>query len=267
MAKKEKSRSVGSLTPKIYTGLNDKRMKKGTGGIGLFIKQGETETVQFPEPITKFREYDIHQFQERGGWKYVPCVGDDCPLCEDEETEVSKVHYRFCCNVYDLKTKKVLVLEGPKDLSGRIAMRAKSANKGKVKKFGKFNKKTFDVSKLNTTPVTYDVETSDRKALSPEALEDLKLHDLDEFIKAAVERYYGDKIPAKSKSGRSALDDDDDDDDDYDEDDFDEDELEDMEKSEVRKIAKRMKISLTDKKGEKRSKDKLIRLIIKKQDG
>lgn len=262
--KKKKKGSGSGFSPRIYQGLNDKRMAKGSGGDRLVIQQGETKTVQFPTSIKDFREFDIHQFQEKGKWNYIPCAGDDCPLCDDDDDDVRKTHYRFCCNVYSRKDKKVLILEGPKDLSGRIAMRAKSANKGKLKKIGKFNRKLYDVSKLKTTPVSYDVESADGKALSLDDLAELKLHDLDKYIVGEMERYFGDGMPT-SKSGKSALDDDDDDDDDADDDEYDMDELMDMKTSEVKRIAKSMKISLTDSDDEDRSKKQLAKLIIKKQ--
>lgn len=260
--KKNKKGSGSGFSPRIYQGLNDKRMAKGTGGNRLVIKQGETETVQFPTSIKDFREFDIHQFQEKNKWQYVPCAGDDCPLCDDDDDEVRRTHYRFCCNVWAKKQKKVLILEGPKDLSGRISMRAKSANKGKLKKIGKFNRKLYDVSKLKTTPVSYDVESADGRSLSLDELSELELHDLDAYITGEMERYFGDSTPAKS--GKSALDDDDDDDD-ADDDEYDLDELLDMKFSEVKRIAKQMKVRLTDSDGEDRTKKQLAKLIIKKQ--
>lgn len=255
MAKKDKKKS-GGFKPKIYQGLNDKRMAKGQGGHRLVLKQGDTATVQFCTPISEFREFDVHQFQDRNRWNYVPCAGDDCPLCDDDDPDVSKTHYRFCCNIYSKKEKKVLIMEGPKDLSGRIALRFKNAKK-------KFTKKLYDVSKLKTTPVSYDVESADGR---PVDVSELKLHDLDEYITGEMERYFGDSTPKPSKkSGKSALDDDDDDDD-GDDDEYTLDELLDMEKSEVKRIAKSMGIKLNDKDGEKRSQKQLAKLIVKKQD-
>lgn len=245
----------GGLKPTIYRGLNDKRMAKGSNTPRLILKQGDTASVQFLTSIKEFREYDMHQFQERNRWQYVPCAGDGCPLCEDEDPDVSKVSYRFCCNVWVPKEKKALVLEGPKDLSGRIALRFKGNKK-------KFTRRIYDVSKLKTTPVSYDVERSDGRTIDPDSVE---LIDLDKFITDEMERYFGDSTPKPSKRGRSSLDDDDDDDDDGDDDEYDEDELDDMELSEVKSIAKSLGIKPVDKDGNKRKKSALIRLILKKQ--
>jgi hypothetical protein len=260
MATKTKKRkgpkSGGGLAPTIYRGLNENRMRKGSNTPRLILKQGDTATVQFLTSIKEFREYDMHQFQERNRWQYVPCAGDGCPLCEDEDPDVSKISYRFCCCVWVPKEKKVLILEGPKDLSGRIALRFKGNKK-------KFTKRMYDVSKLKTTPVSYDVERSDGRTIDPDSVE---LIDLDKFIVDEMERYFGDSTPKPSSKGRSSLDDDDDDDDDdADEDEYDEDELDDMELSEVKSIAKSLGIALKTKDGEKRKKSKLIQLILKKQ--
>lgn len=254
MGKKDKKAKSKGFSPKIYKGLNDKRMAKGQGGNRLVLKQGDTATVQFCTGIEEFREFDVHTFQDRNRWNYIPCAGDDCPLCDDEDPDVSKTSYRFCCNVYSKKEKKVLILEGPKDLSGRIALRYKNNRK-------KFTRKLYDVSKLKTTPVSYDVESADGKVVDTSSMD---LIDLDAYITAEMERYFGDATPVRNKSGKSALDDDDDDDD-ADEDEYDEDELLDMEKSEVKRIAKSMKIKTVDSEGEPLSKKKLVAKIIKKQ--
>lgn len=260
MAKKKKGASKG-LSPKIYSGLNKKRMeKKGSGGNRVILKQGDTATVQFLTGIDGFREYDIHQFQDGGRWQYVPCAGDDCPLCADDDSAVAKTTYRFCSNVYSFKEKKVLILEGPKDLAGRIAFRwEKRTKKGKYPK--KFLQKTWDVSKFPTTPVSYDVEAGDD---DPVDTSRMKPHDLDEYIKGEMVRYFGSEMPAST--GRTALDDDDDDDDDEDEDDdeYTRDDLEDMTPKQVRKIAKGMGIATT-KGGENRTTRTLIKLILSRQ--
>jgi hypothetical protein len=254
--KKKKGKKSGGLSPTIYKGLNETRMRKGSNTPRLILKQGDTATVQFITSIKDFREYDMHSFQERNRWMYVPCAGDGCPLCEDEDPDVSKVSYRFCCNVWVPKEKKVLVLEGPKDLSGRIALRYKGNKKA-------FRKRMYDVSKLKTTPVSYDVERSDGRTIDPDSVE---LIDLDKFIMDEMERYFGDSTPKPVKGGRSSLDDDDDDDDeDADDDEYDMEELLDMEASEVRAIAKGLGIKIKNSDGEKRTQKVLAKLIIKKQ--
>jgi hypothetical protein len=264
---KEKSKGGGGLSVKTFGGLNAKRYTKGTGVPRVKFNKGETVTVQFEADIddeTGWIEINQHQFQD-DGWKYVPCLGDDCPLCEDESNDVRKVHYRFFTNVYNFGTKQIEVLEGPKDLSGRIAGKAKRM----AKKPGKFLKTVFDVSKLDQSPVTYEVDIEDDH--KPVKIDEKKLIDLHAHVLDQAKRYFGDDMPTegssssskKSKNKKSSLDDDD-----YEEDEeYDEDDLEEMSDKEVKSIAKGMKIALKNPKTDKpRSKEKLIQLILKKQD-
>lgn len=251
----------GGLTPRVYGGLSKARTTRGVMTDRFRIKNGESGTVMFLEIPKDMKEFDQHQFRDRGKWNYVPCAGDDCPLCEDEDSDVAKVHYRFVCNVYNLGTKKCEILEGPKTLAGRIRQRY-GTDKKKQKRF---LKKTFEISKLDGETVEWDVETSDEDPVSEKVLANLKKHDLMADITGSMERYFGNKLP--KKGSKTALDDDDYDEDDEDDEDteYDEDDLEEMDLSEVRKIAKSLKIKTVDAEGDKRSKAKLIKLIIKAQ--
>lgn len=262
MAKKDKGR--GGLTPQTFGGLNASRYKKKSGfGDRLQLKQGDSADVQFVAPISdqdQWKEISQHQFQDRGKWNYVPCLGDDCPLCDDDDRDVSKTTYRFFTNAYSFKDKKVVIVEGPKDLSGRIARKFGRCEK---RKKGSFLKKTWEISKLATTPVSYEVEEADRKVVT---IDPKQLVDLDAYIKAEAERYFGDDMPTtsgKKESKRTALDDDDDE---ADEDFYDEEELEEMEWADLKRYAKQLGVKLVDKEGEKRKRPALIRLILKKQD-
>ena len=252
-----KKNKKGGLSPKSFGGLSKKRMEKGQASDRIFMKKGETATVQFlgaTDDEEVFREFYVHQFQDGGRWTYVPCAEDNCPLCEDEDPQVSKAHYRFCTSVYSLKDKKVAILEGPKDLAGRIDRKCSRNAK-------KFLRKTWDISKLDTTPVSYEVEEADDRAVSTDGLKPMSLPG---YIEQEQRRYFGNDMPTESKkSGKTALDDDDDD---AEDDSFDEDELEEMSTKEIKKIAKSLKISLDNpKNNEPRSKSRLIQLILKKQ--
>lgn len=265
---KAKGRGGGGLAVAIGGGLNKKNYaKKGSGGDRVILKQGETATVQFVagcDDSEHWKEISQHQFQDKGRWNYVPCLGDECPLCEDDDRDVSKTTYRFFTNVYSLKDKKVAILEGPKDLSGRIARKWENSEK---KKEGLFLKRTFDVSKLATTPVSYDVEIGEDDT---KKIDMKQCIDLDAYIRGEAARYYGDEMPTvdskKSKGKKSkkktALDDDDD----AQEDTFDREELMEMDWSELKRLAKSLKVSLTDKEGEKRKRTALVKLVLKAQD-
>lgn len=255
--KSKGGKKSGGLTVRTFGGLSKERYaKKGTGGDRVVIKQGDTVTVQFVAPITDsdaWKEIEQHQFQDNNRWNYVPCLGDNCPLCEDEDNDVRKTHYRFFTNVYDFKQKKVAILEGPKDLSGRIAFRYEKRKKT-------FLDRTWDVSKMATTPVSYDVEAGDE---DPVRIKTAKLIDLDAYILSEATRYFGEDMPTGKSKGKSALDDDDED---AEDDEYDEDDLEEMSTKEIKSIARNMKIKLVNPKtDEPRSKSTLIKLILKKQ--
>lgn len=266
MAKKTKTKKGGGLSVPVQGGLNKKNYTKKAGGVDrIQLDKGKTVTVQFLFPINdtdNWKEIDQHQFQERNRWNYVPCLGDDCPLCADDDRDVAKTTYRFLTNAYDLENKRIAVLEGPKDLSGRIAARFTTLAKKKKSKL--FTKKTYDISKMDTTPVSYDVETSDDDPVPEKRIDLKKCIDLDAYILEQAKRYFGDDMPSSGKSSkRSAMDDEDDEE--YEEDEYDEDDLEEMDKSELRKIAKAIGAKTKDKEGEPLSKSKLIKSIIKKQ--
>lgn len=263
---KTKTRKGKDKAPKqtVFGGLNKSRYaKKGVGADRIQLGQGDSGTFQFVAPITDekmWKEIWQHQFND-GGWKYVPCLGDDCPLCDDDERDVSKTTYRFFTVVWDSKEKKLAVLEGPKDLSGRIARKFSKAEK---RKKGSFLTQTYEITKLKTTPVSYEVDEGGKKAVS---IDLKKAPDLDAYIEDQKLRYFGDDLP-KSKKGkkkepkRTALDDDDD----AQEDGYDEEELEEMDWSDLKKYAKQLGVKLVDKDGEKRKRPALIKLILKKQD-
>lgn len=265
------------LSVKTYAGLNEKRMKSGGGGgMRVIIKQGDTVPVQFLQTPKQFVEFDQHQWREDGVWNYVPCAGDDCPICEHEDQTRAKRHYKFIANVYDLKEKRVAILEGPKTLATQIFYRYQ-------RKPALFLKRVFDVTKFPTQPVTYGFQMAEE---NPVRTSGLKLIDLDGYVQGELDRYFGDNdsMAKSSKKGRSALDDEDfededeieDEDDEFeDEDDLDDDE-EDGEEEEpeedemldkdawpwpdLKAYAKEVGV-----KTDTRDRAKLVRLIIRKR--
>lgn len=274
MAKKSEKAEGGGLTIKSFGGgLNKSRYTKGAGVPRVELKQGDSVKVQFIADIDDeqwWKEIDQHQFQDKG-WKYVPCLGEGCPLCEDEDRDVSKINYRFFTVVYDFKKKELAVLEGPKDLSGRIASKRNRAEKSKK---GKFLKTVYEIDKKATTPVSYDVNVEDDKKTVSVDPGKLKAFDLAAYLVDQAKRYFGDDLPTggKKKKGKgkdkeskkkSALDEDED----YQEDvEYDVDDLMEMSEKDVKAIAKNLGIGLKNTKtGEKRSQKTLAKLIVKKQ--
>jgi hypothetical protein len=208
---KKKAKSSKGLTVKTFKGLNKKRMEsRGTGGKRVIMRKGDTIVVQFLQEPPEFLEFEQHVWQEDNQWHYVPCADDGCPLCEHEDGDISKTSYRFVANVYNVKEKRVQILDGPKDLAGRIY--AKYERKPAL-----FKRRVYDVTKLPTNPVSYDVDIAEEDAVNTKRLE---LLDLNEALVDELKRYYGDDLTSVT-SGATALDDDDDEDD---EDDFDDDE-------------------------------------------
>lgn len=246
---------------KVFGGLHkDRYEKRARGADRLELQQGDSAVVQFVAPITdeKFwKEIDQHQFQDKG-WRYVPCLGEGCPLCDDDDKDVAKTTYRFFTVVWDFKEKRLAVAEGPKDLSGRIGRRYEG-----LKKKGKedtFLKKTYLVSKNKTTPVSYDIETDDKK---PVKIDLSKAPDLDAYIEDQKVRYFGEDLPkatkkkGKGKKGqKTALDDDA-----AEDDELTKDELNDLSDKKLTAYAKEVGIKkpdVSDRKG-------LIKQILKKQ--
>lgn len=224
MAVKSKSKRLAKkskgLTAKTFSGLNQKRMESKGGGNRVVIKQGQTMPVQFLQKPSQFTEFDQHQWREDGTWMYVPCAGDDCPNCDSEDEVRSKLNYKFVANVYNVKEKKVQLLEGPKTLATQIFDRYK-------RKPESFMKRVFDVTKFPTQPVTYGFGIAEE---SPVKTSGLKLIDIDAYIQGELDRFLGNDTPKSKGKGKTALDDDDfDDEEDIEDDDEfeDEDELDD----------------------------------------
>lgn len=260
------------LNPAIYSGLNKKRMQKGTGSNRTIFEKGKSVTGQLLDAPGDMREFDQHVFRDGGKWCYVPCAGSDCPLCEDDDRDVSKTSYKFIANFYNHKTKKVEVIGGPKDLAGRISMRweaiykkqfskLKSKKKAAKKANELFLAKVWDITQLDRDIVAYDVESSDEDAVRLDPKKH-KRHDLDQYVADEMKRYFGDDMP---KGGsKSALDDDDDD---AEDDEYDRDDLEEMSPKEVKRVAKSLGIkTVNPKNDEPRSTSTLIKLILKSQD-
>lgn len=196
MATKTKSK----FSVKTYRGLNEKRYerKAGNENFGKRLKlDDEPKAVQFLTGPEGFVEIDMHIWKDEN-WHFVPCVGDDCPLCSSEDEKIRKLNYRMYANVWSFDDKSVKILEGPKDMATRIAYRFKRA-KGEAK----FLKKTYELTKLDTTPVSYDVALGEEPAIQTSKL---TLEDLEAYVQAEAERYFS---AGGGKSSLEAKDDDD----------------------------------------------------------
>lgn len=269
----KKKGSSGGLSPKAAKGLNKKKISRRRGGNfkRLVIEKGDYKAVQFLNDPTEMFEYEQHVWREKGQWYFVPCLDDFfdtkglCPLCEDDEKEVARTSYQFAANVWSFKDKAVKILTGGQDLAGRIMFRWE-------KKKSLFLKRTWDIRKNDTKPVTMDIDVGDKSALK--STSKLELFDLAQYVLEEAERYYGDDMPTmkgkkKKTPKRTALDDYDEDDDDESEDEYDKETLLDKEETplkELKRIAsEEFGIKLVDKAGDKRDRETLVRLIMKRQ--
>lgn len=247
------AKAGSALKPQIFKGINKNRLSSmGKSNFPrVKIKDDETVTLVFLTDLSGFREFDQHQWREGGSWKYVPCAGKSCPLCEDEDEDVSKTRYRFCANVYNCGDKEVQILDGPGTMAQRIALKAEKRKKN-------FLKLAWDITRLSTTPTSYDVDQSDDDV--PKKAKDAKLLDLDAYIAEQMTRYFGEDIP---KGGsKSALDDDDDD---ADEDEYTKSDLKNMSRKELVRVAKDMKVKTKDSDGDPLEESAIIKRILKKQ--
>jgi hypothetical protein len=202
-----------TLRPATSKGLNKKRItSSGAGKFVRFTDDNPVNTIQFFTDPDEFLEYEKHTFRDDGKWNYVPCAGKGvCPLCEDEEEDVSKVTYAFVTNVYNLGLKKVQLLSGPKTMAERIFLRYE-------RKPSTFTKRVFDVTRIPGQFVQYDFDIAEER---PVRLGDKTQYDLQEALAENMRAYYGDDVDIAVSDLRR------DDEDDYDDVDDVDDEAED----------------------------------------
>lgn len=262
-SKAGKAKTSKGLSVQTFAGLNKKRLAaaaSGGGGQRVKLVAGTPIPLQFLTTPAEFKEYRTHSFREDGSWTYVPCLGKKiCPLCKNEEEDVSKTSYRFCANVYNVAEKKVQILDNGSEMAQQIFYRWERSPK-------KFLKKLYEASRFDGKRTSYEVIPAEEQddALDEKALKKLKLHDLQAYIDDGAKRYYGDELPEED-----ALDDDDDDESDDDDDDADSDDdedddddgedLDDMGVSELKKKAKELGIKPVPS-----TKPKLIKAITAK---
>lgn len=186
------------IQPKLFKGLNKKRMdaSRGNFGVRVVLKDGQTVPVQFLQDPTEFTEFYVHAFQEEGRWVFVPCVGDNCPLCQDDDEKVRRTSYRFLATVYNLEQKKVQLLENSGQLAQAIMYRYQ-------RKPSAFLKRTFEITRFPTTPVSHQFELGEEPTVNTSRM---KLLSHEEYLADQLKRYYGDELP---EPGSTSMDDED----------------------------------------------------------
>lgn len=194
------------LKAKTFHGLSKNRMKKRGGGAGNRVKveDDKPNVLQFYVTPDEFEEYEQHGWQANGQWTFVPCAGEGCPLCSNEDDKIRKTSYRFAAPVFDHKAKESKVLEGPQTMASVIFRRYERAP-------SKFLKRVWDITRFSGTPTTFDAEVSEQDPKNPRSLPEPQ--DINKYIQSQMDRYY-----ENAAADVSALDDD------FDGDDFEEDE-------------------------------------------
>lgn len=212
-------KSKKGFSVKTFKGMTKKSVEQQSGGFSrrVPLRKNETVPIQFLEGPEDCTEFEVHAWQEDGSWAFVPCAGSEaCPLCHSDSDKIRRTSYRFLLNAFNLEAKEVQILEGPRTLANAIFYRFQ-------RKPGAFLKRTFEVTRFGTSPVTYNFELGEDPVVKTEKL---KLIDHDDYLIEEMKRYYGDELP---EPGATSLDDDEDDDDIADDDDDDDEDLDDDE--------------------------------------
>lgn len=221
----------------------------------MVLKDKGIVPLQFTKPIEDFVEYYTHSWQESGTWNFVPCLGDNCPLCVDEDSDRRKTRYTFCTIVYNLKEKKYQYLTGPKTMAGIIALRFE-------RKPGLFLKRTWDFAQLPTTPVSYDIQVGEDDPVRIDSKKAAALN-IEKYLEDEAKRFYGDNLPDSA----SALDEGDEDEDDIEDDEEEEEEtytlkdLKGMRVSKLKEIADELDVD-----ADGLSKTELVEAIVEAQE-
>lgn len=168
-------------------GMKKKELERsGNFGETVYIKKGDTVPVQFYHSPDDFVTFKEHQWQEDHKWYFVPCLGEECPLCEDESDDRSRTGYQFAAQVYNIKEKKPQILKGGKDLGGRVYFRFERNTKT-------FTKRVLEITKFATQPISFEVSPGDDKPID---LTKVPPIDLEEWLNSQIQAYYGDEVPS-----------------------------------------------------------------------
>ena len=217
MAKKPTKGVRKGLTPKTFQGMTRTKVMAGGGGSGTYklrvkMKKGTSHVLQFATGLDEFLEYEQHVWRnDEGRWTFVPCAGEDCPLCADEREDVARTSYSFACLVWNFREKKLMILSGSKKLAMKIYQKWEKCGTKERERNKKFVRRVYEITALPTNPADWIVDLEpDVRAKDPD---DLRLKatkkdapDLEVYVKEEMEFYFGNSMPKAS-----SLDDDDED--------------------------------------------------------
>jgi len=107
------------------------------------LKSGESRLIRFITPIDNIVSIFEHSEQLGGGWKTIPCLGKDCPLCEVGQRPSLKSYML----VIDREDDTVKIFKASKTVAQQLI--------SLVQEYGDITKRDFKVyrqgEKINTS--------------------------------------------------------------------------------------------------------------------
>lgn len=127
---------------KSYRGISEIEKFFGNRVQYFRIKSGESRIIRFITPPDKLFAVFEHTEQIGGHWKNIPCIGENCPLCAENNRPSLKI-YSF---IIDREDNTVKVFKMSKTVAQQIP--------SMVEEYGDITKRDFKVyrqgEKLNT---------------------------------------------------------------------------------------------------------------------
>lgn len=202
------------------------RFAGGGDGPVAYLKPDQDVKVRFLGSPEEWRNYDSHRMQKDGRWWDVPCTGDNCLACDQEEDK------RAAClvPVYLVEKKKVKFFKAsPRFMNDLLIMYNRTNKKGRSKLLDR----DYNIQRDGEGKETRYLLDAEEPEKRPEVKE-LEIPDADKLLERWVRLFW----EGETKSSKSKSKDDDEDDDEFEDtkkkkrkdDDEDEDEEEDKPK-------------------------------------
>ncbi len=160
---------MGKWTTKIKRGADREKILAERSGAEFILKKGEPPlTFQaYTDDEDGWIEATRHVWSvNRDGkkfWNFIPCAGEDCPMCEDEETygRPGKVNI---VPVYNVKEDKAgYVTLGSKQARLFLNAMDQCANG----KYGSFTERVWTFSRVETKPIDYSLKQDEKRDTKP----------------------------------------------------------------------------------------------------
>jgi hypothetical protein len=188
-------RIKGEETGSIKKLKSDLKSRSGGGTWVRSIPDDEDFKVRFLTEPDQWFKYDEHYLQDVN---YFPCVGDDCPGCEDDDE--GRTTRRYLANALDVENDRVIPLKLPVTVANLLVSRQE--------RYGTLMDRDYILlrqgKKLKTT---YDVDSEPK---SKRKLDKYDLLDLEEVLVNQFEDAFGEtddeeeERPRKGKKGKKS---------------------------------------------------------------